>query len=171
MPQTSVMQYVEALDKAGLLTRFKDEKRVDELPRLMEDNPDTAVFVEKVKDCSFPFLANAYGARSMWALALGCDFEKVGIEMAERSGLRQKPELVNTAPCKDVILKGNDVDLPIFPLFQHHQEDGQAFINDTNVVSRDPDTGLIDQGIYRCMYRSKNETNIDMPNDSHIGRI
>jgi len=40
-----------------------------------------------------------------------------------------------------------------------------------NIVSRDPDTGLIDQGIYRCMYRSKNETNIDMPNDSHIGRI
>jgi len=91
--------------------------------------------------------------------------------MAERSGLRQKPELVNTAPCKDVILKGNEVDLPIFPLFQHHQEDGQAFINDANVVSRDPDTSLIDQGIYRCVHRSKNETNIHMPNDSHIGRI
>jgi UbiD family decarboxylase len=78
---------------------------------------------------------------------------------------------VNTAPCKDVILKGKDVDLTIFPLFQHRQEDGQAFINDTNVVSRDPDTGLIDQGIYRLMYGSKNETNIDMRNDSHIGRI
>jgi hypothetical protein len=36
MPQTSLMDYVDALDKAGLLTRFKDEKRVDELPRLME---------------------------------------------------------------------------------------------------------------------------------------
>jgi hypothetical protein len=44
MPQTSVLKYVESLDKAGLLTRFKDEKRVDELPKLMEDNPDTAVF-------------------------------------------------------------------------------------------------------------------------------
>jgi 2,5-furandicarboxylate decarboxylase 1 len=86
MPQTSLLKYVEALDRAGLLTRFKDEKRVDELPKLMEDNPDTAIFVEKVKDCSFPYLANAYGARSMWALALGCDMKKVGVEMAERSG-------------------------------------------------------------------------------------
>jgi 2,5-furandicarboxylate decarboxylase 1 len=59
MPQTSLVDYVEALDKAGLLTRISDEKRVDELPALMESNPDTAVYVEKVKDSVFPFLANA----------------------------------------------------------------------------------------------------------------
>ena len=171
MPQTTLAEYVEALDKAGLLTRYKDEKRVDELPKLMEDNPDTAIFVEKVKDCQFPFLANAYGVRPMYALALGCDYEKVGVEIAERSALRQKPQLVNTAPCKDVILKGKDVDLTIFPLFHHHPHDGQAYLNDTNVVSRDPDTGLIDQGIYRFMYRGKNETNIDMRNDTHNARI
>ena len=33
MPQTSLAEYVDALDKAGLLTRYTDEKRVDELPR------------------------------------------------------------------------------------------------------------------------------------------
>ena len=48
MHQKPLAEYVEQLDKAGLLTRYKDEKRVDELPRIMEDNPDTAVFVEKV---------------------------------------------------------------------------------------------------------------------------
>jgi UbiD family decarboxylase len=167
MPQTSLAEYVQALDKAGLLTRIKEEKRVDELPALMEANPDTAVFVEKVKDCAFPFFANGYGVRPMYALALDCDFKKVGLEIARRSALRQKPQLVSTAPCKDVILKGNDIDLTIFPLFHHHPGDGQAYLNDTNVVSRDPDTGLIDQGIYRFMYRSKNETNIDMRNDTH----
>jgi hypothetical protein len=41
---------IEFVQKDGLLTRFKDKKRVDELPKLMEDNPDTAIFVEKVKD-------------------------------------------------------------------------------------------------------------------------
>jgi UbiD family decarboxylase len=167
MPQTSLAEYVQALDKAGLLTRIKEEKRVDELPALMEANPDTAVFVEKVKDCAFPFFANGYGVRPMYALALDRDFKKVGLEIARRSALRQKPQLVSTAPCKDVILKGNDIDLTIFPLFHHHPGDGQAYLNDTNVVSRDPDTGLIDQGIYRFMYRSKNETNIDMRNDTH----
>jgi hypothetical protein len=28
----------------------RSEEKVDELPKLMEDNPDTAIFVEKVKD-------------------------------------------------------------------------------------------------------------------------
>jgi 2,5-furandicarboxylate decarboxylase 1 len=70
MSQTSLAEYVQAPDKAGLLTRIKEETRVDELPMLMERNPDVAVYVEKVKDSPFPFLANAYGARPMYALAL-----------------------------------------------------------------------------------------------------
>ena len=57
----------------------------------MEDNPDTAIFVERVKDSQSPFLANGYGIRQMYALALECDFKNVGIEIAARSGLRQKP--------------------------------------------------------------------------------
>jgi 2,5-furandicarboxylate decarboxylase 1 len=89
-----------------MTTACSDEKRVDELPELIEQNPDTAVFVEKVKDCAFPFLANAYGARSMCALALGCDVKQIGPEISRRSALRQKPQLVDTAPGKDVILKG-----------------------------------------------------------------
>jgi UbiD family decarboxylase len=171
MPQTSLAAYVNDLEKAGLLTRISEEKRVDELPALMELYPDTAIYVEKVKDCTFPFLANAYGARSMYVLALGCDINDVGIEIARRSALRHKPKLVNKAPCKDVIIKGDDIDLTSFPLFLYHPKDGHAYLNDTNVVSRDPDTGLIDQGIYRFMYRSKNTTNIDMRNDTHGARI
>ena len=171
MPQTSLGQYIDDLDKAGLLTRITDEKRVDELPRLMEANPDTAVFVEKVKDCKFPFLANAYGARSMYALSLACEPEKGRLEFSRRADERIKLEMVDAAPCKDVIIKGDEIDLTIFPLFQHHPKDGHAYLNDTNVVSRDPTTGLIDQGIYRFMYRSKAEANIDMRNATHRARI
>ncbi len=104
MPQTSLTDYVQALDKAGLLTRYTDEKRVDELPKLMEDNPDTAILVEHVKDCKFPFFANGYGVRPMYALSLDCDETKVGLEIARRSELRFKPEMVDAAPCKDVII-------------------------------------------------------------------
>ncbi|MBB6146773.1 4-hydroxy-3-polyprenylbenzoate decarboxylase [Silvibacterium bohemicum] len=171
MPQQSLSEYVDALEKAGLLKRIKEEKRVDELPRIMEDNPDVAVLVEKVKDSQFPFFANGYGVRPMYALALECDYKDVGIEIAKRSALREKPQLVDKAPVKDVILKGDDIDLTIFPLFHHHPGDGHAYLNDTNVVTRNPDTGLIDQGIYRFMYRSKNQTNIDMRNDTHGARI
>jgi hypothetical protein len=70
MSQTSLADYVEISDRAGPLTRYTDEKRVDQIPMLMEKNLDTAIFVEHVNDCTFPFLANAFGARSMHAVAL-----------------------------------------------------------------------------------------------------
>ena len=42
MPQTTLADYVQALEKAKLLNRIKKGKRVDELPTLMEQNPDKA---------------------------------------------------------------------------------------------------------------------------------
>ena len=39
MPQTSLAEYVAALDKAGLLTRISEEKQVNELPALWRLTP------------------------------------------------------------------------------------------------------------------------------------
>ena len=71
MPQQSMTQFVADLDTIGQLVRVKEETRVDELAAIMEANPDTAVLVEKVKDCDFQFLANAYSNRAQYAQALG----------------------------------------------------------------------------------------------------
>ena len=51
MPQESLRESLSGLEKAGLLKRIKEEVRVDELPKIMEDNPDQAVLVENVKVC------------------------------------------------------------------------------------------------------------------------
>lgn len=171
MPQQSMSDFVEELERIGQLSRIAEEKRVDELPSTMEASPDKAVLIEKVKDCEFQFLAGAYATREQYAYALNCDPRYLGKTIAEMSVQRFKPEVVETAPCKEVILKGDDVDITRFPLFLYHPYDGHAFIQDTNVVSRDLETGLINWGIYRFMYRSKTETNVDMRNDSHNGRI
>jgi hypothetical protein len=67
--QTSLKQWVAELAGAGLLYRHEGEARVDELPQIMEDHPDQAVFVERVRDCDFPFLANAFSSTEMCAQA------------------------------------------------------------------------------------------------------
>jgi hypothetical protein len=56
MAQISLKRWVEQLDAAALLYRHPSEVRVDELPQLLEDHPDQAVFAERVGDCDFPFL-------------------------------------------------------------------------------------------------------------------
>lgn len=45
MPQMSMSESIEQMENAGLLKRDSEEKRVDELPRIMEDNPLQAVLV------------------------------------------------------------------------------------------------------------------------------
>jgi 4-hydroxy-3-polyprenylbenzoate decarboxylase len=157
MPQQSLSDFVGDMEKAGLLVRIKEEKRVDELPAVMEANPLTAVLVEKVTDCEFQFLANAYSNQDQTAWALGCDKSETGRRMVELGKGRIEPEIVDTAPCKEVILTGADVDLTRLPLFLHHDRDGHAYTNDNLVVTKHPDTGVYDWGIYRSMFRTKNE--------------
>lgn len=171
MPQQSLSDFVVDMEKAGMLVRITEEKRVDELPSVMEANPLTAVLVEKVKDCEFQFLANAYSNQDQTAWALGCDKSQTGFVMTERAKGRVKPEIVDTAPCKEVILIGDEVDLTRLPLFLHHDRDGHAFTNDNLVISKHPDTGVYDWGIYRSMFRSKNEKMFDMTCTSHRQRI
>jgi len=70
MPQQTLQEFVSALEKADMLVRVKEEKRVDELPKVMEKYPQKAVLVEKVKDCEFQFLANAYSNHEQYAWAM-----------------------------------------------------------------------------------------------------
>jgi 4-hydroxy-3-polyprenylbenzoate decarboxylase len=171
MSQISLGAWVQAVDDAGLLRRYTDEKRVDELPQLMEDNPDKAILVERVKGCAFPFFANGLQTPEICALALGCQPREVSAEIGRRSMVHYPAKLVDTAPCKDVVIKGSDVDLTILPLFLHHIHDGNAYINDGRIITRDPETGDINDGIQRLMYRSKDLLSIDMRAANHQGAI
>jgi 4-hydroxy-3-polyprenylbenzoate decarboxylase len=171
MPQQSLSDFANEMEKAGLLVRIKDEKRVDELPKLLDSYPTKAVLVERIAGCEFAFLANAYATHEQFAWTLGCKRNEIGSRVADLAKGRVKPEVVATAPCKEVILKGEEVDLTRLPLFLHHDRDGHAYTSDNLVVTRDPDTGIIDWGVYRSMFRTTNEKNFDMTCSSHRARL
>ncbi len=171
MAQQSLQEFVDAMEKANLLIRIKEEKRVDELPKLMEQYPLKAVLVEKIKDCEFQFLANAYSNQDQYAWAMNCKKTETGFKIVEAASGRIKPTIVDTAPCKEVILKGDDVDLTRLPLFLHHDRDGHAYTDDNLLISKNPNTGIYDWGIYRSMFRTKNSKTFDMTCTSHRQRI
>lgn len=169
--QQLLPEFVESMDKAGFLVRIDGEKRVDEIPQILAANPTKAVFIEKIKDSEFSFLANAYSNQDMFAWAMECEKAETGLKMAEKSKGRIKWEMVDTAPCKDIILVGDEVDLTKLPMFLHHERDGHAYTNDNLVISKNPDSGIYDWGIYRSMFRTKNEKTFDMTCTSHRARI
>ena len=53
------------------------------------------------------------------------------------------------APCKEVIISGDDIDIRDFPFFQNNPGDSGRFINTATVFTSDPEMGL-NLGTYRC---------------------
>jgi 4-hydroxy-3-polyprenylbenzoate decarboxylase len=53
------------------------------------------------------------------------------------------------APCKQVILEGDDIDIRRFPFFRNNPGDSGRFINTASVFTFDPEMGL-NIGTYRC---------------------
>jgi 4-hydroxy-3-polyprenylbenzoate decarboxylase len=69
--------------------------------------------------------------------------------LAEVGGLFPKVVDRKNAPCKEVVLKGEDVDVLQFPVLQTWPGDGGKFITLPCVVTRDPKTGKRNMGMYR----------------------
>src|SRR5262249_53288389 len=154
-----------------LLARIREKKRVDQLPLLMEPNPTKALLVENITGSEFSCLPNANATHEQNAWTLGCKRSEIAARTAQLAPGRITFALVSTSPCKQVILKVDDVDLTRLPLFLHHDRDGRAYASDNLVVTEDPDTGITDWGIYRSMFRTKNEKNFDMTCTSHRARL
>jgi 2,5-furandicarboxylate decarboxylase 1 len=55
------------------------------------------------------------------------------------------------APVHDVVLTGDAIDLSQFPIPTYSPQDGGPYITPGIVVSRDPETGVVDIGHYRFM--------------------
>ena len=67
-----------------------------------------------------------------------------------------KPVLVRDGPCKENILKGDEVDLEIFPAPMLHQGDGGRYLGTWHAnITKDPDTGVHNWGLYRIMIHDK----------------
>ena len=60
------------------------------------------------------------------------------------------------APCKQVVLRGDDIDLTQFAFIQGNPADAGRYINTSNVFTRHPRTG-VNIGTYRCHLRGPRE--------------
>ena len=69
--------------------------------------------------------------------------------LAEVGGFFPKNISAKDAPCKEVILRGADIDVLKFPVLQTWPQDGGRFITLPCVVTRDPRNGKRNVGMYR----------------------
>lgn len=126
-----------------------------------------------------PMVTNLIGTMDRFAMACGFprgesvqQYEKRFLECLNHKNWR-KPKLVETGPVKEVILKGEDVDLNKLPIFRWNSGDGGAYITQPVVITKDERFGS-NAGIYRMMVHDRNHTglmcNIFQDSGIHLGR-
>lgn len=166
--------FIERLEGRGELVRIRREMdpylEIAEIADRTMKAHGPALLFERVRGSRFPLLINAYGSRQRMSLALGVsDLEEhakaIGelvhtkapssarelAEMARRLPALGSavPRKVASGPCQDVVLEGDQVDLDALPVLTTWPKDGGPFFTLPNVITRDPETGARNIGMYR----------------------
>jgi UbiD family decarboxylase len=161
-------QWLDVLRKEELLVSVNEQVDIDYTSAIAYRNEGKATLFEDVNGYSMPLLINAISTRRMLALALGCDESGINDTYVRKIANPMPPKLVQTGPCKEVILKGEEVDLSKFPIPFQHEYDGAPYISAPVQFARNPETGVLNMGMYRMMYRNTRETGFDMSGLHHL---
>ena len=158
----TLRDWLGTLERNGLLNRVQDEVHIGSLATAIAANDGQASLFENIRGYDMALCANTFSNRAMMALALDTDEDHIVQALAGRMERRIAPVTVKAAPCKEVIQTGDEVNLAALPLHLQHELDGAPYISASVVAAKDPQRGVNNLGIYRMMYRSRNETGVDV---------
>ena len=159
----------------GALMRLKQEVDTDEelaaitfLATRREDAK--ALLFEKLRGdhSGARVLTNMLGASAeRFALAVGLDpalpLGQMIVATRDIMQRRLAPEMVpaETAPVNEIVQRGSDIDLSLFPAPKFWPGDGGRYIGTGDVtLTQDPATGRINVGVYRQMAHARNRVGL-----------
>lgn len=181
MAYKDLRDWLATLEKEGELVRVKREVNwnleIGGIVRELCDTSGPAALFENIKDykdtlCTKLFtgsLATFSRVALMMGLPKDTPYRELIKVWRERSKKRIKPVVVDTGPCKENILMGDDVDLFQLPVPHWSKLDGGRYINTFGgVVTKDAKTGWENMGVYRAVIHSKNSTSMSVAQGQHI---
>jgi 2,5-furandicarboxylate decarboxylase 1 len=127
-----------------------------------------ALLFKNVKGSRIPMMLNLHGTYERIALSIGSDVHGMVEEYARREGSPIPPTMVSSdrAPVHEVVWTGDDIDIGRLP-FQLHQElDAGLYITSAATISRDPDSGRLNAGIFRHQVQGPRQVGF-MTNPAH----
>jgi 4-hydroxybenzoate decarboxylase len=80
------------------------------------------------------------------------------------------PVVVQSGPCKEVVKTGSQVNLAEFPVVRWNTSDGGPYICKTAVITKDPETGHHNVGLYRIQLKDRNLLGVPVIPAHDIGR-
>jgi 2,5-furandicarboxylate decarboxylase 1 len=109
---------------------------------------------------AFPVVTNLTASRELSAKALGIDPKKVAMEYGARMEQKIEPIRVSReeAAVKEVIEKGEEINLLKFPILTHNYMDPGPYIGTGFCTTYDPDTGIDNTCLQRIWVKSPRRT-------------
>ncbi len=133
--------------------------------------------MENINGSALPLTTNMFGSYELLGLALGVDPGSPKSEILHRFRSRianpmpTKEVGRDEAPVKQVIHKDGDVDLTKLPIVHHAEGNSGKYISVGCLVVRDPDTGILNAGMYRHELQGKNRLACMFNPAHHAGYI
>ncbi len=177
MPYQDLREFLAFLENQGDLRRISapvsPELEITEIAYRVMRADGPALLFENVVGYDMPVAVNLFCAerRMNWALEVDdaddlaarlesmIDLALGGPPQGMMNKLRAlgrlahmgayQPRITRNAPCQEVVLTGEDVDLHSLPVIQCWPEDAGPYITLPLVITKDPQTGVQNYGIYR----------------------
>ena len=150
--------FVQACESEGELARVKTQVdwnlELSHIAKLNEERSGPALLFENVKGYSSPVLTSACTTTSRLALIMGMPRESSLVDLmrewVQRVQNKIAPRWVETAPCKENVDRGDQINLFKFPVPKVYPRDGGRYFGTAvAVVTKDPKRGWINIGTYR----------------------
>ncbi|WP_278474034.1 menaquinone biosynthesis decarboxylase [Turicibacter sanguinis] len=174
-----IQHFMRFLEDRGELVRVKAEVDADleitEITDRVSKNYGKALLFENVKGSDYPVLINSMGSEERMSWALGVekleDVERDIADLINMQNYMKIPSLIKSVPnlmrllavlpwklpikgaCQEVI--EHDPDLSTLPVLKCWPDDGGKFFTLPLVMTKDPDTGVQNTGMYRMQIFDK----------------
>ena len=177
----SIREFINVLDKENEILRVKKEidpvlEMTEIVDRLCKDRGKAVIF-ENPKGSDIPVAMNLFGSDKRMNLSLGLnDIETLAAEIQEILALKPPKSLmegiklfpkygqlfsyhtktVKKGACQEIVY--DEPDLSKLPILKCWPEDGGRFITLPIVITKDPENGRLNAGMYRLQVYDKTST-------------
>ncbi len=160
-----IRDFIEQAEAEGMLQRIKAEVDWDlelsHIAKLNEEKKGPALLFENVKDYNSPVITSVCTTTERLSLIMGMPRKSTLVDImrkwVDKHENKIPPKWVDSGPCKENIMMGDDVDLFNFPAPKYYPLDGGRFFGTAHfVITRDPDTDWVNLGTYRLQLLDKN---------------
>ncbi len=163
----SIRRTIQELDEAGVLLHITQSISTHyEIAAMIKKMEPLPIIFEKVRGFTFRVAGNVYADKQSFADYLGISVGEIIPTLIHAIGHPSKPEVVEKAPCQEVIRLHPSLDE--LPILRHFPSDGGKYITSGVFIASHPKYGQ-NADFHRAMQFSPKEMALRVVRSRHFG--